>query len=160
MSAHCLTHTGVYRSDFNMMSQHKHYLYQGWMCWSHTQTKRHNNRPIMSCVAVQWRRQGRGESGWEGGRVETKMSERVWKWVREGVSERVCSDCTLRARAAHSVLCFPLTFHMTWEDVEQSAGSAEVQYKYTHIHIHEIKSDCGTYTCKKKKRNISTQAQA
>jgi len=46
--AHNITHSG--RSDFIMMSQHKHVLYQGWMCWSHTQTKRHNNRPIMSCV--------------------------------------------------------------------------------------------------------------
>lgn len=24
---------------------------------------------------------------------------------------------------------------MTWEDVEQSTGSAEVQYKYPHVHI-------------------------
>jgi len=45
------------------------------------------------------------------------------------------SECAQTARwgpELHILCSVPLTFHMTWEDVEQSAGSAEVQYKYTY----------------------------
>ncbi len=67
--------------------------------------------------------------------------------------------CVLTARwgpELHILCSVPLTFHMTWEDVEQSAGPAEVQYKYTCIYIHKIKSACKTHTCSK--RNIWTDA--
>lgn len=137
------------------MPQNKHFLYQGWMSWSHTQTKRHNNRPIMSCVAVQWRRQGWGERGREGGnkneRASMKMSERGSKWA---------SVLWLHAEGQSCTFCALFRSHFTWPERMLSNQQALQRYSI-NIHIFTfMRSKANVSRTHAKKRNISTQARA
>lgn len=98
--------------------------------------------------------QAEAKREWEGWWKQKWVSEHVNEWVREWGS--VCALTARWGPGLHILCSVPLTFHMTWEDVEQSVGSLEVQYKYTHIHIRKIKSASGTHRCSKK--NIRTHA--
>ncbi len=132
------------------MSQHKH-----WMCWRHTRTKWHNNRPIMSWAAVQWHRQRRGEER-VGGREETKMSERACKWLSEIVSECVF---WLHAEGQSCTSCALFRSHFTWPERMLSNQQALQRYSInTHVftftrskvpvkHTHACKRNIWTDAC-------------
>lgn len=54
---------------------------------------------------------------------------RVSMYTSVQMSERVSVYWMHAGPELHILCSVPLTFHMTWEDVEQSTGSVEVQYK-------------------------------